>query len=405
MAEPGLPAPAHPAAGSTRPAPRELTSNGNSPAATPPQPAPPTVVAKGMTVGPQGNPNGALGCNPGTQEIAGCIDVPPSGGGSQFPASSGMATPGKLYSSKTYFNGSGWKFNPANGLWQNLNDLSQTLIPSVMICCDDSGFFPGDAINPPPDEVAKASGNPSADCPQLLAYMAKVASRTHQYPQTLARVIRIRGGCKVPGELRCKLAKSLGGRIPPGCPPGDVADSGDGNSANNEDDGPDNAGKTPDEFALEKAACIDPTTSLEGNAELFSQEDAATRPTAICYTRLNHDDSQCYRETRFADRKTLPNEPELVAALYCKNAYERPAESSPPPPADKNEAYCLYMARDVVRGGGGVSSIPRECEATIAAAKALNERRRKDGVSPFSMSDVETDAEIRRLLQQTQPNP
>jgi hypothetical protein len=76
-------------------------------------------------------------------------------------------------------------------------------------------------------------------------------------------------------------------------------------------------------------------------------------------------------------------------------------EDPPSPPAlrDEDEAYCNFMARAVTRGEltpGGSTPIPPKCKASIAAAEAL----KADTQTPaFSMSDVETDREIARLLQ------
>lgn len=78
---------------------------------------------------------------------------------------------------------------------------------------------------------------------------------------------------------------------------------------------------------------------------------------------------------------------------------------SPPLPAapssDDNEAYCTYMARQVVRGEltpGAGTPIPAECKAAIAAAEAMKKQQQANNVPPFSMSDVETDKEIKQLL-------
>jgi hypothetical protein len=74
---------------------------------------------------------------------------------------------------------------------------------------------------------------------------------------------------------------------------------------------------------------------------------------------------------------------------------------SPPPLSDENDAYCNYMAREVVRGEltpGGATSIPSECKAAIAAAEALKSQQQKEGAMPFAMSSSETDAAIKKLL-------
>jgi hypothetical protein len=79
--------------------------------------------------------------------------------------------------------------------------------------------------------------------------------------------------------------------------------------------------------------------------------------------------------------------------------------SSPPqPPAiDDNEAYCSYMAREVVRGEltpTDATGIPPGCKATMAAAEALKAKQKTEGVTPFSMNADETDEQIQRLLRQ-----
>jgi hypothetical protein len=88
-----------------------------------------------------------------------------------------------------------------------------------------------------------------------------------------------------------------------------------------------------------------------------------------------------------------------------RTAAATPADDmpSPPPPplSDTDEAYCSYMARADVRGEltpGGATPIPPECQASIAAAEALKAQQQKDGPPPFTMSDVETDREIAKLL-------
>ena len=89
---------------------------------------------------------------------------------------------------------------------------------------------------------------------------------------------------------------------------------------------------------------------------------------------------------------------------------DSPAAPSPPPLTDTDEAYCSYMARAVIRGEltpGSGAPIPPECKGTIAAAEALKAKQQKEGPPPFTMSDVETDREIARLLAPiaTEPAP
>jgi hypothetical protein len=83
------------------------------------------------------------------------------------------------------------------------------------------------------------------------------------------------------------------------------------------------------------------------------------------------------------------------------------AENAPtPPPAqvpstDDNEAYCSYLAREVVRGEltpGAGTPIPPGCKTAVAAAEALRKQQQANGVPPFSMSDVDTDKEIGQLM-------
>jgi hypothetical protein len=59
------------------------------------------------------------------------------------------------------------------------------------------------------------------------------------------------------------------------------------------------------------------------------------------------------------------------------------------------------MARQVVRGElipGAGTPIPPQCKAAIAAAEQLRKQQQASNVPPFSMSDVETDKEIKQLL-------
>lgn len=74
-----------------------------------------------------------------------------------------------------------------------------------------------------------------------------------------------------------------------------------------------------------------------------------------------------------------------------------------PPAADDDEAYCNYMAREVVRGEltpNASTEIPPGCKATIAAASTLKTKQQAGGAQPFSMNADETDKEIQRLLGQ-----
>jgi hypothetical protein len=59
------------------------------------------------------------------------------------------------------------------------------------------------------------------------------------------------------------------------------------------------------------------------------------------------------------------------------------------------------MARAVIRGEltpGGSTPIPPECKASIAAAEALKAKQQKEEPQPFTMSDVETDREVARMV-------
>ena len=72
-----------------------------------------------------------------------------------------------------------------------------------------------------------------------------------------------------------------------------------------------------------------------------------------------------------------------------------------PPAIDDNEAYCSYMAREVVRGEltpSDATAIPPECKATMAAAEALKAKQKAAGITPFTMNSDETDEEIQHLL-------
>lgn len=81
------------------------------------------------------------------------------------------------------------------------------------------------------------------------------------------------------------------------------------------------------------------------------------------------------------------------------------APPSPPPAvapsSDDDEAYCSYMARQVVRGEltpGAGAPIPPQCKAAIAAAEQVRKQQQASNVPPFSMSDVDTDKEIKQLM-------
>ena len=90
------------------------------------------------------------------------------------------------------------------------------------------------------------------------------------------------------------------------------------------------------------------------------------------------------------------NTPGAVTAAASPTETPQPA-----PPRDENEAYCNYMASQVVRGEltfGGGSKIPAECKAVIAAAEAIAARQKAQGYQPFSMSGSDTDAQIKRYL-------
>lgn len=94
-----------------------------------------------------------------------------------------------------------------------------------------------------------------------------------------------------------------------------------------------------------------------------------------------------------ADRNEPPSPVLASASVAAEPALEPVA-----PAADGNEAYCNYMARGVVRGEltpGPNTAIPPECKSAIDAAMAL----RREGANPFTMNPVETDREVRRLLQ------
>lgn len=96
--------------------------------------------------------------------------------------------------------------------------------------------------------------------------------------------------------------------------------------------------------------------------------------------------------------RDVGNESELQPQEPVASLADNPAPPAPPPPAiDDDEAYCNYMAREVVRGEltpSSVTAIPPGCKATIAAAEALKNRQNR----LFTMDAAETDAAIRHLM-------
>jgi hypothetical protein len=98
-------------------------------------------------------------------------------------------------------------------------------------------------------------------------------------------------------------------------------------------------------------------------------------------------------------------EPPPVDTQPAVVANPPPSPPPAPPLTDENEAYCNYMAREVVRGEltpSPATAVPAECRATIAAALAYEAQHPKE---PFSMKPDETDREIKRMLGSAGPPP
>jgi uncharacterized membrane protein len=92
---------------------------------------------------------------------------------------------------------------------------------------------------------------------------------------------------------------------------------------------------------------------------------------------------------------------EIKSAAITTSAADDSNPPSPPPVTDANEAYCGFMTRAVIRGEltpGGSTPIPPECKATISAAEALKAKQQREGPPLFTMSDVETDSEVARMV-------
>jgi hypothetical protein len=96
-----------------------------------------------------------------------------------------------------------------------------------------------------------------------------------------------------------------------------------------------------------------------------------------------------------ARSRTSPAERERPRADQTPAATSAPAA----PLKDEDEAWCDYMAREVVRGEltpSPATAIPAGCRATIAAALAYKALHPE---VPFAMDPDETDREIARMLQ------
>jgi len=227
----------------------EVTSNGCVPESSPPPPPPINVTIGGNSAPTPSQQNQAanggnptLGCNLSTQEIAGCINVPPSGGG--FPG------PGR----------------GANYSSQQQAPHQQRQTPGFAITIPappSSPLFPGPGDGADygsqqqvPGWETSASGIRSlpispptkTNCSDLLAYMTKVGTQIHGFPTKLAAALTAASGasCAVPTLRTCLKARLTGQSPPPGCPSNDVAISDDGTGDDPNGEGPANGGTTAD---------------------------------------------------------------------------------------------------------------------------------------------------------------
>lgn len=101
---------------------------------------------------------------------------------------------------------------------------------------------------------------------------------------------------------------------------------------------------------------------------------------------------------RLAERDSLGNDSRYRVVDASSAAKAEPTKPPSPPLQDDDEAYCNYMAREVVRGELVPSletAIPSGCHATIAAALEL---KAQHGTEPFTMSADETDRVIAKLM-------
>ena len=88
-------------------------------------------------------------------------------------------------------------------------------------------------------------------------------------------------------------------------------------------------------------------------------------------------------------------------APVSKDPVRQVEVTAPMPPADRDddEAYCNYMAREVVRGqltASDATALPPQCRATIVAAEAL--KSKQPAKKPFTMNSEDTDREIAKLM-------
>ena len=154
---------------------RAPAAGGNPPPGAPAAPGGNNPSAGGGTGAPGGGAAGAGAPASGGAGVGGAaaagggvnVGTPGAGlsPGSNFGAAGGLSggspsTPSaqaaidigsdenlKTYSSKPYHSDDGWVWNPRDGLWHNPRDASQTRIPSVITCCDDTGLaFPNEAV-------------------------------------------------------------------------------------------------------------------------------------------------------------------------------------------------------------------------------------------------------------------
>ena len=86
----------------------------------------------------------------------------------------------------TVHSSDGWVFNPANGLWQNPDDPTDTRIPSVITCCDDTGLaFPDEAVEAQQAFWGNGSGGGTdPNCDRLYACGGSAGSVTQPPTET-----------------------------------------------------------------------------------------------------------------------------------------------------------------------------------------------------------------------------
>ncbi|WP_194403345.1 hypothetical protein [Bradyrhizobium sp. CCBAU 53351] len=95
----------------------------------------------------QSAPEGqAAGAAPDSKDTLAARNVDRSQSG-RGPVLRGTGDNLQTYSSKGYHSPDGFVFNPSHARWENPADPTQTRIPAVMLCCDETGLaFPGDSL-------------------------------------------------------------------------------------------------------------------------------------------------------------------------------------------------------------------------------------------------------------------